>query len=76
MRTTGLRTQDEAHPSRLIRRLSRARHSHGYHAERRSGHGRRTSSRRSQRNVSAAPDIRAFGRRRDNETRAHHHSPK
>lgn len=76
MRTTRLRTPDGTHPSRLIRRLSRARYSDGHHVERCSGHGRRTPSHRSQRNVSATPDIGALGGRRDHETRTSHHSPK
>jgi len=76
VRATGLWTPNEAHPSRIVRRLPRARHFDGYHAERCSGHGRRTSSRRGERNVSAASDIGALGGGRDHEARAYHHPAK
>jgi len=76
VRATGLWTPNEAHPSRLVRRLPGARHFDGYHAERRSGHGRRASSRRGERNVSTASDIGALGGRGDHEARAPHHPAK
>lgn len=39
---TQLQRQIQAPPPHLVRRLSRPRHSHGYHVERRRCHGRRT----------------------------------
>ena len=75
MRTTRLWPPHETRSTRFLCRLSRARHSHGYHAERRCRHGRRTVAHRRQRNLSSAPNIRTPRRRRNHETRKHHHSP-
>lgn len=53
--------------------LCRARHSHGYHAERGSGHGRRAASHSCQRDLPAAADVRAPGRHRNHAPAAHSH---
>ncbi len=73
MRSRGLRGQVPPAASHLVRGLSRARHSHGDHAERRGRDGRRAPARRRQRVVPAAADQRAPGRHRDHEAAPHHH---
>jgi hypothetical protein len=60
VRAAGMRSPHEARPPRLVRRLSRTRHPHGYDAERRGGDGRRASPHRRERDVPPAANIRAL----------------
>ena len=76
MRATGMRTPDEAHTPRLVRRLSRTRYSNGYDAERRGCDGRGTSSHRCERDVSTTTNVRTFGGRGDYEAGAPDHPAK
>jgi hypothetical protein len=76
VRAAGMRSPDEAHTPRLVRRLPGTRHPHGYDAERRGGDGRRASAHRSERDVSAAADVRTFSSRGDHEAGASDHPPK
>ena len=73
MRAAGMRTLDEAHTPRLVRRLSRIRYPHGYDAELCGCDGRRASSRRGKRDVSTTTNARSLGSHGDHDAGAPDH---
>jgi hypothetical protein len=76
VRETGMWAPHEARPPRLVRRLSRTRHPHGYDAERRGCDGRRSSPHRRKRDMPPTANIRTPCRGRDNEVGAPDHPSK
>ena len=68
-----MRSPDETHTPRLVRRLSKTRYPHGYDAEWRCGDRRRASSHRRERDMATAANVRTLGSRGDHEAGAPDH---